>query len=144
MVTLDDDAFDLIKRDRVRSPVVQATWFSAMRALQSAARVDHRQDLSPGERPSGEPARAIDALEERRLGVGQPAGLQIGVQVGFRQVVRRHVVPLPALFVEPQPPASALREVVAAPHAGDGAERAKLSWCQRPSGPQGEGQANRR
>jgi hypothetical protein len=87
--------------------------------------LDHRQDLAPGERPSGELARPVNALKERHLRVGQPAGLQVRVHVSLREMVRRHVVALAALLVQPEPAAPPLGEVVAAPHSDDGADTAE-------------------
>jgi hypothetical protein len=70
----------------------------------------------------GQPARPIDTLKERRLGIVELARLEVGVQVSFGEMVGRDGVPFAAFFVEADPPALPLGEVVLAGHADDGAD----------------------
>ena len=61
--------------------------------------------------------------------------VEIGVDGGLGEVVRRNIVPLPALLVQPDPPALPLREVVldAHPdHRTDAAERVDHDADERP------------
>jgi len=48
-----------------------------------------------------------------------PGRVQIGVEIGFQFVVRRHFVPFATLFMKAHPPALAGREIVLDAH-GDG------------------------
>jgi hypothetical protein len=61
----------------------------------------------PGELTGG----AADRAKERPFGIGgDPAAIQIGVQIGFKIVVARHLVPLAALLPEPHPEPAILHE----------------------------------
>ena len=71
----------------------------------------------PSGRPLSPPARPVDALKQRRLRVVvDAAGGQIRLDRLLGPVVRRHVVALAALLVQPQPPSSPLPEVVLTAH----------------------------
>ena len=61
--------------------------------------------------------------EEGTLAViADAGGLDIGVEIGFEIVVRRHLMALAAFFVQPDPPALALRVIVLDAHGDDGAD----------------------
>ena len=61
--------------------------------------------------------------EEGALAVVADAGrLDIGVEIGFELVVRRHLMALAAFLVQPHPPALALGVVVLDAHGDDGAD----------------------
>ena len=76
--------------------------------------LDHRQHTT--RRVSDRP---VDALKTTaRLRVLDPAGDQIRIHGGLGTVMGRHVVPLAALLVQPQPPPSPLQEIVLTPCLG--------------------------
>jgi hypothetical protein len=54
-----------------------------------------------------------------------PAGVYIGVEIGFQGVVRRHFVPFAAFLVQADPPALALGIVVLDAHGDDGTDPGK-------------------
>ena len=54
-----------------------------------------------------------------------PAASDIGVEVGFQVVMRRHLMPLAAFLMQPDPPALALGVVVLDAHGDDGADAGK-------------------
>jgi hypothetical protein len=57
-------------------------------------------------------AAAQSAEQGRRLVRADAGGGDVGVDIGFQQVVGRHLVLLAAFLVQPHPPAFALRVVV--------------------------------
>ena len=70
-----------------------------------------------GGSPAAEARRLIIArMKERRLRLLDPGLLDVGVEGRGCPVVRRDVVPLAALLVEPQPPPAPPPEVVPLPH----------------------------
>ena len=90
----------------------------------------------PVERPARQPApRRVHGLEERRLRLPEPGRLDVGVEGLRRPVVSRHVVPLPALLVEPQPAPAPLSEVVLPPHPQDRAHPREAVERPRPPRP---------
>jgi len=81
-------------------------------------------------------AAPADRAEQRRRFVGPDPGRgDIGVDITFEQVVRRHFVLLAAFFVQPHPPAFALRIIVFDVHVqrlGDAGEGVDQERDQRP------------
>ena len=69
---------------------------------------------------AGAPARGAE--EGVLLRLASPAASQIGVEIGFEIVMRRHLVALAAFFVEAHPPALALGEIILDAHADGGAD----------------------
>ena len=67
----------------------------------------------------------VHALKKRPPPVLEPRGLEVGVEGLRRPVVDRDVMPLPALLVEPEPPAAPLLEVVLPPHPQNRASPAR-------------------
>ena len=97
-----------IRRDARRTERV-----AARRRRQTRRRrtpLDHRQHHATRQRPAAQAARPVDALEQRRLRLIDPAGDQIRIHGGLGAVMGRHVVPLAALLLQPKPPPSPLQE----------------------------------
>jgi hypothetical protein len=66
---------------------------------------------------------AKGGAEEGRFPVLADAGRSdVGVEIGFEVMMRRHLVALAAFLVQPHPPAFPLRVVVLDAHADDGAD----------------------
>ena len=85
------------------------------------------QDHPALERPSRQLAtRRGQALEDRRLRLLEPGGLDVVVEGRDRPVVGTNIVALPALLVEPEPPPAPLPEVVLPPQPKTVLTRAKL------------------
>jgi hypothetical protein len=75
------------------------------------------------------PVRTGGGAEEWGLAAFANAGrLYIGVEISFKRVMRRHLMPLAAFFMQPDPPALALGVVALDAHADD-----------RPNAGEGEG-----
>ena len=81
--------------------------------------LDHRQDDTPRQGPPGQLTRPIDTLKQRRFRVPDGGGAEIRREGVLGAMMGRHVVPLPALFVEPQPASWSLRKIVLPLHADD-------------------------
>ena len=61
--------------------------------------LDHRQDETPRQRPARQPPpRRVDALEERRLRLGELGRLEVVIEGLGRPMVARDVVALAALL----------------------------------------------
>ena len=58
-------------------------------------------------------------------GVANAGRLYIGVEIGLQIVMGRHFMTLAAFFVQPKPPALALRVKILHAHVGDGADTAE-------------------
>ena len=87
-------------------PVARNVWQHVV-AGSPAATARRLIIASTARRPSGRPLRPprpVHALEERRPRVLEAAGGAVRLDRLLGPVVRRHVVPLPALLVQPQPP----------------------------------------
>ena len=118
-------------RGRTRSPVSNGTSPAyrrqgATRASRCARRAAAARRLiiaSTSRRSSARPVsrRAFGSMvwKERHLRLLDPARLNVGVEGRYGPVVGRHVVPLPALLVEPEPHSVRLPEVVLPPHPED-------------------------
>ena len=106
-----------IRRDARRPERVAARRRRQTRRRRTA--LDHRQHHAPRQRPTAQAARPVDALKQRRLRVLNPAGDPIRIHGGLGPVMGRHVVPLAALLVQPQPSARPLQEIVLTPHPHD-------------------------
>ena len=52
----------------------------------------------------------------------QPGRMHVGVEISFEIVMRRHLVDLAAFFVETQPPALAVGEIILDAHGDDRAD----------------------
>ena len=94
-------------------PVARNVWqhVDAGSPAAAARRLDHGQHGPARERPRAQLARPVDALKQRRLRVLAAAGGEIRLDRLLGSVVRRHVVPLAALLVQPQPPPLPLPKV---------------------------------
>ena len=74
-------------------------------------------------RRAGAPSRRAE--EGSLAAVADSGRLDISVEIGFEIVVRRHLVALASFFMQPHPPAFALRVVVFNPHTDHGADPRK-------------------
>src|SRR5688572_27242482 len=68
----------------------------------SRAALDHGQHLPPFERALRQATRPVDTLKERRLRVLERRRREIRLEVRLGAVMRRHLVPLPALLMQAQ------------------------------------------
>jgi hypothetical protein len=55
-------------------------------------------------------------------GVTDAGSFYVGIEIGFQVVMRRHLVALPAFFMQAHPPALAFGVIVFDPHRNDGAD----------------------
>jgi len=87
------------------------------------APADHGVGVGLGQGRGRELAgRAADGAKQRPLRIGgDPAAVEIGLQVGLKIVVARHFVTLAAFLMKAHPPALAGRIIVLDPHRHDGA-----------------------
>ena len=61
----------------------------------------------------------------------QPGSMHVGVEIGFEIVMRRHLMDLAAFFVEAEPPALAVGEVILDAHADRRADAGEAEGHQR-------------
>lgn len=95
----------------------------ALQAHRGGAALDHAVGVDPVHGVLGQRAAVPHGRAEEGglAAVPQCGGVEIGVQVRFEGVMRRHLVALAAFFVEPHPPALALGVVVLDAHGHHGA-----------------------
>jgi hypothetical protein len=83
------------------------------------APADHAPDVDAVHRQRRQRAAVpIGGAEQgSALRAEQPGRMHVGVEIGFEIVMRRHLVDLAAFFVEAQPPALAVGEIILDAHA---------------------------
>jgi hypothetical protein len=120
-------------------PVARKVWQPILARVPSSAarRWIMRQASDAVHRFVGQRAGATDGrTEEGALAaVADADRLDIRVEIGLQIVVRRHLMPLAALLMQPNPPAHALGVVVLDAHGDDRANAGKgeRPFDRRPS-----------
>ena len=101
----------------------------------SIARTTRRSSARPvSRRPAGS-----TLWKSAAFGSSSPGRLDVGIEAHRRTVVGRHVVPLSALLVEPEPAPDPLPEVVLPPHPEDRAHPREAVEHDREERPVPEG-----
>jgi hypothetical protein len=82
-----------------------------------SAPLDHLKDIETAHRVTGEIVALVHASKQRLLLFRRYARrLDPVIKVNFQSGVARHLVPFATFFVEPQPPAFAMLEVISDAH----------------------------
>ena len=91
------------------------------------AALDHGPGVDTVHRVFSEPTRATEGGPEQRALVHFPNArrFDIGIEIGFEIMMCRQIMAFTAFFVEPNPPAFALRAIVLDPHTDRGADPRK-------------------